>query len=152
MTSFLDFGLQSCINRLGFESDGWTSKGALAQGQFEILNYVGSDGTARLVRVPSGMTRGMSGKSVKDGSLEAKDGIKWQDRRVPPKIQLGLVLDQLENLLRCLQISFSITSILCFLTQCTMKLGQLVGCERKCVGNVIFHIFMKGKCCLYTAL
>ncbi|KAG0590844.1 hypothetical protein KC19_1G130600 [Ceratodon purpureus] len=91
---------KSCENKLEFESDGWTSKGALAQGQFEILNYVGSDGMARMVRVPSGMTRGVSVSSVKDGSLEAKDGIKWQDRRVPPKIQLGLVLDQLETLLR----------------------------------------------------
>ena len=101
--------MQSCNNKLEFESDGWTSKGALAQGQFEILNYVGSDGTARLVRVPSGMTRGMSGNSVKDGSLEAKDGIKWQDRRVPAKIQLGLVLDQLETLLRCFQTLFPVT-------------------------------------------
>jgi DnaJ family protein C protein 13 len=109
ITSFLDFHLQSCNKKLEFETDGWTSKGALAQGQFEILNYVGSDGLARMVRVPSGMTRGVSVKSVKDGSLEAKDGIKWQDRRVPPKIQLGLVLDQLETLLRCLLTFFSIT-------------------------------------------
>jgi DnaJ family protein C protein 13 len=99
ITSFLDFHLQSCNKKLEFETDGWTSKGALAQGQFEILNYVGSDGLARMVRVPSGMTRGVS----------AKDGIKWQDRRVPPKIQLGLVLDQLETLLRCLLTFFSIT-------------------------------------------
>ena len=43
----------------------------------------------------------MVGKSVQDGSVEAKDGIRWQDKKVPPKIQLGLVLDQLETLLRC---------------------------------------------------
>jgi len=93
--------VQSCKIKAAFESDGWTSKGALQQDQYEILNYVGSDGSARMVRVPSVMARGISGKSAKDGSLDAKDGIRWQDRKVPPKIQLGLVLDKIETLLRC---------------------------------------------------
>lgn len=107
---FSGFFLQSCKIKTEFESDGWTSKGALSQGQYEILNYVGSDGSARMVRVPSVMARGVSGKSATDGSLDAKDGIKWQDRKVPPKIQLGLVLDKLETILRC----FSITPNLHF--------------------------------------
>lgn len=66
-----------------------------------MVNHVGSDGVSRLVRIPSGSAREMMGKSVHDGSLEAKDGIRWQDKEVPPKIQLGLVLDQLETVLRC---------------------------------------------------
>lgn len=99
--------VQSCQNKTEFESDGWTSKGALALGQYEILNYVGSDGSARMVRVPSVMARGISGKSTKDGSLDAKDGMRWQDRKVPPKIQLGLVLDKIETILRyCFILSY----------------------------------------------
>lgn len=89
-----------CKDKTLFECNGWTSKGALEKGQFEILNYTGADGMSRLVRVPSVMAREMSGKSVQDGSLDAKDGIRWQDKKVPPKIQLGLVLDQFETLLR----------------------------------------------------
>lgn len=61
---------------------------------------------SRLVRVPSVMAREMSGKSVQDGSLDAKDGIRWQDKKVPPKIQLGLVLDQFETLLRYLSLCY----------------------------------------------
>lgn len=90
---------KSCKNKLEFECDGWTSKDTVAQGAFEMVNHVGSDGVSRLVRIPSGRAREMMGKSVHDGSLEAKDGIRWQDKEVPPKIQLGLVLDQLETVL-----------------------------------------------------
>jgi DnaJ family protein C protein 13 len=99
--SFLGFDLQSCKDKMEFECNGWTSKDALAQGAFDMVDHVGSDGVSRLVRIPSGRAREMVGKSVQDGSLEAKDGIRWQDKKVPPKIQLGLVLDQLETLLRC---------------------------------------------------
>ncbi|KAG0579697.1 hypothetical protein KC19_4G117600 [Ceratodon purpureus] len=91
---------KGCKNKMEFECNGWTSKDALTEGVFEMVNHVGSDGVSRLVRIPSGIAREMMGKSVQDGSLEAKDGIRWQDKKVPPKIQLGLVLDQLETLLR----------------------------------------------------
>jgi DnaJ family protein C protein 13 len=35
-----------------------------------------------------------------DGSLDARDAIKWQDENVHVKIQLGIALDFLEALLR----------------------------------------------------
>lgn len=58
----------------------------------------------------------MVGKSVQDGSVEAKDGIRWQDKKVPPKIQLGLVLDELETLLRCFHFFLSTLNFRLYVT------------------------------------
>lgn len=83
-----------------FECDAWTQKDAPALGTFEMVPVVGTDGVSKLVRIPSGRAQEVLGKSVQDGSHGAKEGIKWQDKNVPPKIQIGLVLDLLETLLR----------------------------------------------------
>lgn len=60
----------------------------------------GANGETRFVRIPSGRAREVLDRAVQDGSLDAKEAIKWQDERVPDKIQLGLALDLLEAILR----------------------------------------------------
>ena len=61
---------------------------------------MGSNGETRLIRIPSGRAHELLEKAAQDGSMDAKDAIKWQDERVPEKIQLGLAIDLLEALLR----------------------------------------------------
>jgi DnaJ family protein C protein 13 len=92
--------VQCCKNKMEFECDAWTGKDAPPLGTFEMVPVVGTDGVSKLVRIPSGRAQEVVGKSVQDGSWGAKEGIKWQDKNVPPKIQIGLALDLLETLLR----------------------------------------------------
>jgi DnaJ family protein C protein 13 len=53
------------------------------------------------VRIPSGRPHELLMRASElDGSLDARDAIKWQDENVHVKIQLGIALDFLEALLR----------------------------------------------------
>ena len=92
--------VQCCKNKMEFECDAWTGKDAPPLGTFEMVPVVDTDGVSKLVRIPSGRAQEVVGKSVQDGNRGAKEGIKWQDKNVPPKIQIGLALDLLETLLR----------------------------------------------------
>lgn len=60
-----------------------------------------ADGQIRTVRVPSGRFYEVLDKAVQDGSLDAKEGVHWQDDSVHEKLQLGLALDFLEAIMRC---------------------------------------------------
>jgi DnaJ family protein C protein 13 len=66
----------------------------------ETLRYVRTNGEVKLVRIPSGRAQELLERSAQDGSMDAKEAIRWQDEKVPEKIQLGLALDLLEALLR----------------------------------------------------
>ncbi|XP_024368115.1 uncharacterized protein [Physcomitrium patens] len=89
-----------CNDKHKFECDAWSAQDVLSRGAVETLRYVGADGEVRLVRIPSGRAHELLERASQDGSMEAKEAIKWQDEKVPEKIQLGLALDLLEALLR----------------------------------------------------
>lgn len=83
-----------------FECDAWDTKATKSQRAIETVEFVGYNGTAKSIRVPSGRARDILDKAFEDGSLDAKQAIQWQDVRVPDKVQLGLALDLLEAVLR----------------------------------------------------
>jgi DnaJ family protein C protein 13 len=72
----------------------------MSQGAVETVTIVGSNGDVRLVRIPSGRAHELLDRAEQDGSLDAREAIKWQDEKVHVKIQLGIALDFLEALLR----------------------------------------------------
>lgn len=89
-----------CRDKHKFECDAWSSQDILSRGAVETLRYVGTDGEVRLVRIPSGRAHELLERATQDGSMDAKEAIRWQDEKVPEKIQLGLALDLMEALLR----------------------------------------------------
>ncbi|CAM6112927.1 unnamed protein product [Calypogeia fissa] len=89
-----------CKDTHAFECDAWNSKDTKSRGAIETIKVTGADGETRLVRIPSGRAREVLDRAVQDGSLDAKEAIKWQDEKVPDKVQLGLALDLLEAILR----------------------------------------------------
>lgn len=91
---------QCCRDKHKFECDAWSSQDILSRGAVETLRYVGTDGEVRLVRIPSGRAHELLERATQDGSMDAKEAIRWQDEKVPEKIQLGLALDLMEALLR----------------------------------------------------
>lgn len=97
---------QCCRDKHRFECDAWSSGDVLSRGAVETLRYVGSDGQAKLVRIPSGRAHELLERASQDGSMDAKEAIRWQDEKVPEKIQLGLALDLLEALLRFTSASY----------------------------------------------
>lgn len=92
--------MQCCKDRNSFESDGWKKDDIKLRGAVETIQYVGSNGEVRFIRVPSGRAHEVLERAVLDGSLDAKEAIKWQDEKVPPKVLLGISLDLVEALLR----------------------------------------------------
>lgn len=92
--------LQCCRDSHSFECDAWNAKEIKSRGAIETVTVLGPNGETRLVRIPSGRSREVLDRAVQDGSLDAKEAIKWSDDKVPDKIQLGLALDLLEALLR----------------------------------------------------
>ncbi|BBN14040.1 DnaJ homolog subfamily C member 13 [Marchantia polymorpha subsp. ruderalis] len=89
-----------CRDSHSFECDAWNAKEIKSRGAIETVTVLGPNGETRLVRIPSGRSREVLDRAVQDGSLDAKEAIKWSDDKVPDKIQLGLALDLLEALLR----------------------------------------------------
>ncbi|KAH9562610.1 hypothetical protein CY35_05G081400 [Sphagnum magellanicum] len=94
-----------CADKHEFECDAWTADDSLLwtqqAGAVETVTVVGSNGDVRLVRIPSGRPHELLMRASElDGSLDARDAIKWQDENVHVKIQLGIALDFLEALLR----------------------------------------------------
>ncbi|CAM6077021.1 unnamed protein product [Sphagnum tenellum] len=94
-----------CADKHEFECDAWTADDSLLwtqqAGAVETVTVVGSNGDVRLVRIPSGRPHELHMRASElDGSLDARDAIKWQDENVHVKIQLGIALDLLEALLR----------------------------------------------------
>jgi DnaJ family protein C protein 13 len=94
-----------CAHKHEFECDAWTADDSLLwtqqAGAVETVTVVGSNGDVRLVRIPSGRPHELLMRASElDGSLDARDAIKWQDEKVHVKIQLGIALDFLEALLR----------------------------------------------------
>lgn len=89
-----------CKDKCLFECDAWDTKTAKSQRAIETVQFVGHNGTAKSIRVPSGRARDILDKAFEDGSLDAKQAIQWQDVTVPDKVQLGLALDLLEAVLR----------------------------------------------------
>ncbi len=96
---------QCCADKHEFECDAWTADDSplwtQQAGAVETVTVVGLNGDVRLVRIPSGRPHELlMRESEPDGSLDARDAIKWQDENVHVKIQLGIALDFLEALLR----------------------------------------------------
>ncbi|KAH9554372.1 hypothetical protein CY35_08G060500 [Sphagnum magellanicum] len=89
-----------CTDKHEFECDASTAKDIMSQGAVETVTIVGSNGDVRLVRIPSGRAHELLERAEQDGSLDAREAIKWQDEKVHVKIQLGIALDFLEALLR----------------------------------------------------
>jgi DnaJ family protein C protein 13 len=89
-----------CTDKHEFECDASTAKDVMSQGAVETVTIVGSNGDVRLVRIPSGRAHELLERAEQDGSLDAREAIKWQDEKVHVKIQLGIALDFLEALLR----------------------------------------------------
>lgn len=81
----------------------------MSWGAVETLQYVGADGEVRLVRIPSGRAHELLERAAQDGSMDAKEAIRWQDEKVPEKIQLGLALDLLEALLRYTDLAWDVS-------------------------------------------
>ncbi|CAM6026456.1 unnamed protein product [Sphagnum balticum] len=94
-----------CADKHEFECDAWTANDSplwtQQAGAVETVTVVGSNGDVRLVRIPSGRPHELLMRASElDGSLDARDAIKWQDENVHVKIQLGIALNFLEALLR----------------------------------------------------
>eukprot|EP00897_Mesotaenium_endlicherianum_P010025 jgi/Mesen1/9050/ME000057S08477 len=90
--------VQCCKDVLLVECDATTADDAHLQGGVEKVPVVGADGEVRMARVPSG--RSVDAAMLQDGTMDARDAIMWQDDSVPEKLQLGLALDLVEQLLR----------------------------------------------------
>ncbi|EFJ24515.1 hypothetical protein SELMODRAFT_414652 [Selaginella moellendorffii] len=124
----------------------------------ETVEVVGMNGELKLVRVPSGKVREVLGKALLNGSLDAKEAIKWQDSIVPSKIQFGMVLDVLEAILRLCGsdnsdifppsaacIALSREDVMCHLVQSLLRaktpaFGRIL--------NILSHLTKTSKSCM----
>eukprot|EP00250_Pteridium_aquilinum_P018104 c23944_g1_i1 orf=785-7753(-) len=89
-----------CRDKYAFECDAWNMGDQKYSRSHETVLVKNSDGQIRTVRVPSGRFYEVLDKAVQDGSLDAKEGVHWQDDSVHEKLQLGLALDLLEAIMR----------------------------------------------------
>eukprot|EP00245_Coleochaete_scutata_P003630 TRINITY_DN1538_c0_g4_i1.p1 TRINITY_DN1538_c0_g4~~TRINITY_DN1538_c0_g4_i1.p1 ORF type:complete len:1010 (+),score=211.09 TRINITY_DN1538_c0_g4_i1:185-3031(+) len=78
-----------------------------APGTPEVIPTISFDGKPRMIRVPAG-SYAVYDHSLLEGTVDAREGIKWQDTSVPEKIQLGLILDLLESCLRAAGVEMGI--------------------------------------------
>ena len=98
MTKFLR--LQCCRDKYAFECDGWNTKDSRFSRSHETVLVKHINGQLKTVRVPSGRFYQVLGKAVQDGSLDAKEGVHWQNETVHEKLQLGVAVDLLEAIMR----------------------------------------------------
>ncbi|KAI5070204.1 hypothetical protein GOP47_0014547 [Adiantum capillus-veneris] len=89
-----------CRDKYAFECDAWNMGDKKYSRSHETVLVRHLDGQIRTVRVPSGRFYEVLDKAVQDGSLDAKEGVHWQDDSVHEKLQLGLALDLLEAIMR----------------------------------------------------
>lgn len=87
-------------DKYAFECDAWIMGDQKFSRSHETVLVKHPDGQIRTVRVPSGRFYEVLDKAVQDGSLDAKEGVHWQDDSVHEKLQLGLALDLLEAIMR----------------------------------------------------
>ncbi|KAH7421759.1 hypothetical protein KP509_13G074000 [Ceratopteris richardii] len=89
-----------CRDKYAFECDAWNIADKKASQSSETVLVKHKNGQIKTVRVPSGRFYEVLDKATQDGSLDAKEGVHWQDDSVHEKLQLGLTLDLLEAIMR----------------------------------------------------
>lgn len=89
-----------CKDKYAFECDAWDMSDLQFSHSHETVLVKRADGQIKTVRVPSGRSYEVLDRALQDGSVDAKEGIHWQDDSVHEKIELGLALDLLEAILR----------------------------------------------------
>ncbi|KAH7284662.1 hypothetical protein KP509_34G065300 [Ceratopteris richardii] len=89
-----------CRDKNAFECDAWNTSDRKYSRFHETVLVKHSSGQIRTVRVPSGRFYEVLDKAAQDGSVDAKEGVHWQNDGVHEKLQLGLSLDLLEAIMR----------------------------------------------------